>query len=184
MKGANLVFKGTLLPFLADNLASNELGGSFKLSFLLSFHCCQTCLLTNDEMSKEFSSDNWCLRDLSRHKSQCEEVKGPTTAHYSKTYGIKSMVSFVARCAFSFFWWWFTTWLYAWHFWRSQALLKHCITAQYFTLEEYNKSIVHFNYGYTESDRPMPIVQRHLQSGDRSIEPQMLLCYAFCHSYM
>ena len=58
-----------------------------------------------------------------------------------------------------------------------KLLLKHCIAAQYFTLEEYNKSLVHFNYGYTESDRPVPIVQRHFQSDKpvRSSASQMLL---------
>ena len=34
-----------------------------------------------------------------------------------------------------------------------KLLLKHCIAQKYFTVEEYNKSLVHFNYGYTESDR-------------------------------
>ena len=110
VKGANRVFKGTLLGFLADNLASNELGG-FKLSFSFSFRCCRMCLMIQEEMSKEFNSDTVC------------------------------------------------------------------IVAQYFTLEEYNKSLVHFNYGYTESDRPVPIVQRHFQSDKpvRSSASQMLL---------
>ena len=87
VKGANRLFKGALLAFLADNLASNELGG-FKLSFSFSFHCCRTCLMIQEEMSKEFNSDTVCLRELSRHKSQCEELNGPTAGHYSKTYGI------------------------------------------------------------------------------------------------
>ena len=44
-------------------------------------------------------------------------------------------------------------------------------------MEEYNKSLVHFNYGYTESDRPVPIIQRHLQSDKpiKSSASQILL---------
>ena len=57
-----------------------------------------------------------------------------------------------------------------------KLLLKHCIAQEYFTLKEY-KSLVHFNYGYTESDRPVPVVQRHFQSDKpiRSSASQMLL---------
>jgi len=47
---------------------------------------------------------------------------------------------------------------------KLKLLLRHCITQKYFTLEEYNKLLVYFNYGYTESDRPVPIIQRHFQS--------------------
>ena len=37
--------------------------------------------------------------------------------------------------------------------------------------------IVHFNYGYTESDRPMPVLQKHFQTDKpiRSSASQMLL---------
>ena len=58
-----------------------------------------------------------------------------------------------------------------------KLLLRHCITQKYFTLEEYNKSLVYFNYGYTESDRPVPIIQRHFQSDKpiKSSASQMLL---------
>ena len=81
------MFKGALLAFLADNLASNELGG-FKLSYSFSFCCCRMCLVVHEDMSKEFNSDSVLLRDLSNHKSQCEKLKGPTEGHYFKTYGM------------------------------------------------------------------------------------------------
>ena len=64
------VFKGALLAFMADNLASNELGG-FKLSFSFSFNCCRTYLVVNEDMSKEFNSDRVLLRELLNHESQC-----------------------------------------------------------------------------------------------------------------
>lgn len=85
--GAHRVFKGALLAFLADNLASNELGG-FKLSFSFSFRCCRTCLVVHDDMSKEFNSDIVLLRENSTHRNQCDQLTGPTAGHYSKTYGI------------------------------------------------------------------------------------------------
>ena len=77
VKSVNRVFKGALLTFLADNLVSNELGG-FKLNFSFSFHCCRTCLVVHADMSKEFNSNGVLLRDLSSHKNQCKQLKGPT----------------------------------------------------------------------------------------------------------
>lgn len=41
------IYKGALLAFLADNLASNDLGG-FKLSFSFSFRSCRSCLATQE----------------------------------------------------------------------------------------------------------------------------------------
>lgn len=60
-----------------------------------------------------------------------------------------------------------------------KLLLRHCITQKYFTLEEYNKSLVYFNYGYTERDRPVPIIQRHFQNDKpiKSSASQMLLLF-------
>lgn len=87
VKGVNRVFKSALLTFLADNLASNELGG-FKLNIPFLFRCCRTCLVVHADMSKEFITDGVLLRDLSSHKNQCKQLKGPTESHYSKTYGI------------------------------------------------------------------------------------------------
>jgi hypothetical protein len=181
VKGANRVFKGALLAFLADNLASNELGG-FKLSFSFSYRCCRTCLVVDEDMSKEFNSDKVLLRELSNHMSQCGKLIGPTADHFSKTYGINRKSALLDVAHFPFF--------------SSglphdcmhdilegiapkeiKLLMKHCIGQKHFTLDEYNKFLVHFNYGYTESDRPVPIVQRHFQSDKsiRSSASQMLL---------
>ena len=44
VNGSQRLFKGALLAFLADNLASNSLGG-FKLSFSMSFRYCRTCMV-------------------------------------------------------------------------------------------------------------------------------------------
>ncbi len=91
VKGANRVFKGALLAFLADNLASNELGG-FKLSFSFTFRWCRTCLLVNNDMPKEFNSDLVAKRMRLSHEDQCKMLTGPTESHYSKTYGINGQL--------------------------------------------------------------------------------------------
>ena len=181
VKGANRVFKGALLAFLAGNLASNELGG-FKLSFSFSFRCCRMCLLVHEDMSKEFNSDMVLLRELSSHNSQCERLKGPAADHYSKTYGINRKSALLDVAHFPFFGGGLPhdcmhDVLEGVAPTEVKLLLKHCIAQKYFTLEEYNKSLVQFDYGYTESDRPVPVVQRHFQSDKpiRSTASQMLL---------
>ena len=87
IKGSERTFKGALLVFLADNLASNFLGG-FKLSFSFSFRCCRSCLVTNDKLSSSFFSDKFVRRSKEKHEDHCKALEGPLGNHYSKTYGI------------------------------------------------------------------------------------------------
>lgn len=65
INGRERVFKGALLAFLADNLASNALGG-FKLSFSFSFsfRYCRTCLLPKDEITPHLTRIALCHTTL------------------------------------------------------------------------------------------------------------------------
>ena len=85
--GSTRLFKGALLAFLADNLASNDLGG-FKKSFSFSFRVCRTCLVTTNSLSRGTLSSDFELRSLESHLKHIENLDGPTGSHYSKTYGI------------------------------------------------------------------------------------------------
>ena len=66
INGRERVFKSALLAFLADNLASNALGG-FKLSFSFSYPYCRTCLLPNNEVTSSFDSCNFVPRCIDSH---------------------------------------------------------------------------------------------------------------------
>ncbi len=180
-QGRNQTFKGALLAFLADNLASNELGG-FKLSFSFSFRCCRTCLVTTTDMSGDFNSDNLIIRDTSTHENQCALLTGPAKSHYSKTYGINRRSALLDVAHFPFFSGglphdWMHDILEGIAPLEIKLLLKHCISEKFFLLTEYNQALVHFNYGYTETDKPIPIVHRHFLSDKplRSSASQMLL---------
>ncbi len=172
VNGLYCVFKGALLTFLADNLASNELGG-FKLNFSFAFRCCRTCLVTTEDMPKVFNSDKTVLRNRCTHESHCALLTGPTESHYSKTYGINRRSSLLDIPDFPFFNGGLPhdcmhDILERVAAMEIKLLLKHCIEKKYITLDDYNQSLVNFNYGYTESNRPVPILQRHLQN-DKSI---------------
>ena len=180
-QGRKQTFKGALLAFLSDNLASNELGG-FKLNFSFSFRCCRTCLVTRSGMSCEFNSDKVIVRSRLTHENQCKMLIGPTENHYSKTYGINRRSALLDVNHFPFFSGglphdWMHDILEGAAPLEIKLLLKHCISEKFFTLSEYNQALVHFNYGYTENDKPVPIIQSHFQSDRplRSTASQMLL---------
>ena len=56
-------FKGGLLCFLADNLASNLLGG-FKESFSFSKRFCRTCMVKTKSYKDNFLSNNFFTKLL------------------------------------------------------------------------------------------------------------------------
>lgn len=58
-----------------------------------------------------------------------------------------------------------------------KLLLCKCIADGLLSLEELNDRLIRFNYGYTESDKPMPFLNRALQSEGsiRLSASQMLL---------
>lgn len=58
-----------------------------------------------------------------------------------------------------------------------KLLLRKCIADGLLSLEELNDRLLHFNYGYTESDKNMPFLNQALQSESsiRLSASQMLL---------
>ena len=63
VKGEQHKYKGALLAFLADNLASHLLGG-FKMSFSFAFRSCRTCMVPTSDISKHVVDDNCMGRCL------------------------------------------------------------------------------------------------------------------------
>ncbi len=82
-----LNFKGSLLAFLADNLASHAIGG-FKESFSKTFRFCRNCLATRDKASKCFLSDAFTVRTTHEHRAHCALLQGNLGSFHSTTYGI------------------------------------------------------------------------------------------------
>ena len=71
--GKDEKWKGTLLAFLADNLASHELAG-FKESFSFARRFCRSCL-TDKELSQEhFLENHFEIRTPQMHASQCSRL--------------------------------------------------------------------------------------------------------------
>lgn len=98
----NGILRTFLLAFLADNLASNDLGG-FKMSFSFSFRCCRTCLATKDSGKAFFVSEKFKKRTDGEHREHVKLLNGPSASHYSKTYGINKSSSLLNVKHFSMF---------------------------------------------------------------------------------
>ncbi len=182
IKGIRRTFKGTLLTFLADNLASNDLGG-FKKSFSFSFRFCRTCLVTRDTLSKHLVSDNYITRDVNTHSSQVEEIEQDATGHFSKTYGVNTRSCLLSVPCFNML-----------NFGLAhdamhdilegiapleiKLLLAHYVSNSVFSLTDYNSRLLNFNFGYSEIDKPIPILSQTLLNPNRSLRSsssQMLL---------
>ena len=102
MHGTPCVLRGALLAFLADNLASNDLGG-FKKSFSFAFRSCRTCFVTKDTLVSSFVSEGFEKRGDATHCKQCEFMQGPMASHYSKAYGINRQSALLNVKYFSWF---------------------------------------------------------------------------------
>lgn len=167
INGSCRTFKGALLTFLADNLASNQLGG-FKESFSFSFRYCRTCLMTQNSLFSSFASEGYEARNKADHLKHLQSLNGPAAAHFSKTYGINSRSALLDIKDFDIF--------------RGglahdvmhdifegvaqlevKLLLSHYISSRFFTLKEYNDRLLNFNFGYSEKDKPVPILPQALQ---------------------
>ena len=74
--GTRRNLKGGLLCFLADNAASNSLGG-FKESFSFSFRFCHSCMATINTYHQHFLPHHYTERTDSDHEGHCAEVEGP-----------------------------------------------------------------------------------------------------------
>ena len=165
VNGVETTFRGALLAFVADNLASHALGG-FKESFSFAVRICRSCNVTKDSYKKISSASECVPRSDSQHEQQCELLKSPAGSHYSKTYGINRRSSLMDIPYFSLF-----DGGLPHDFMHDvlegvaqveMALLIHryTISLKYFTLQEFNDALQSFDYEYTESDKP-PLTRRN-----------------------
>ena len=141
-------FKGALLAFLADNLASHLLGG-FKLSFSFTFRSCHTCMLPTSDFSKHVVDDECVLRNTQSHLQQCKLIEGSAGDHYSKIYGLNYRTCLLDIPSFSLFDGELPHDLIHDVFEgvlpvEAKLLLSSCISQGYFTFDYYSKQLLAF----------------------------------------
>ena len=164
-------YKGSLLAFLGDTPASHLVGG-FKKSVSFAYRPCRTCMATPDTLKVNFNSKMFKNRNPSDHENQCKKlVPGdPLFDYYSKIYGINEKSVLLDVKNFTMTDWGLPHDIMHDLFegvveYEIKVLLLHCLEKKFFTLEEFNRRLLDFDYGYTEvSDKPTPITSQHLRS--------------------
>lgn len=171
--GLQKTYKGALLAFLADNLASNDLGG-FKKSFSFAFRSCRSCLATQESYRDNFSCNKFQLRTEIEHRKQLKMLNGPTAQHFSKTYGINRESALLNVKYFSMIGGGLPH--DAMHDileglapLEIKLMLTYFITNRVFSLNYFNDRLLNFNYGYSESDKPVPILSHVLYNSKKKI---------------
>ena len=151
--------------YLGDNLGSNAIGG-FKESFSFSFRFCRTCYVTTDTYKTISNSSELTLRSDEKHRQECLQLNGPTYEHYSKIYGINRRSILLDIPHFSIFKGGLACDIM--HdvlegvipLEMSLLLHHYIVTKKYFSLDDYNYRLAHFDYDYTETSKPPPITSR------------------------
>ena len=130
----------------------------------MSFRYCRTCTLPRENASSSFDALNVELR-TSNHLHYCDliEAEEPLPSHYSTTYGINYRTCSLDVKHYSLFGGGLphdmmhdvldgTTPL------EVKLLIAHCISSKYFTLVDYNRPLINFNFGYSDNGKPIPIL--------------------------
>ena len=159
--GKDECWKGTLLAFLADNLAAHELGG-FKESFSFARKFCRSCLTDKQQSQSHFREDQFILRDRESHEMHCSRLSDPDGASVSIEYGINRKSSLDSIPHFSV----------AENMphdvmhdlfegavpYELKLLILYCINQSYLNIITINHRLSAFDFGYSEvGDKPVLI---------------------------
>jgi len=133
-------------------------------------------------LSSYFNSEAYELRNTATHEKHLQRVREDIAGHFSKIYGINERTSLMDVKYFSIF-------EYRLPHDMMHDLLEGLVPHEiklmvlyytsnhFFTLQEFNERLINFNFGYSEKDKPLPILSAVLRS-DKKIRvsaSQMLL---------
>ena len=96
------------------------------------------------------------LKSISLHEQQCKLFSTPLGDHYSKTYGIKRQSALLDIPHFSIFDGGLLHDLV--HDVLEGVVVRELSLLEYLTLEEYNSRLCNFDYGYSETNKPAPVL--------------------------
>ena len=160
---SSINFKGTLLAFLADNLASHAIGG-FKESFSRTYRFCRTCMATHTQANENFLSDMFTCRTPTDHKRHCDLLDGSLASFHSTTYGINRWsklgdidhFSVVNSLPYDIM----HDLLEGLFPNELTLLLNHCVSSNYLSVTDLNEQISNFDFGYSECSNKPALIER------------------------
>ena len=126
--------------------------------------------------SNSFVSNDYELRTLESHLKHVESINGAAGGHYSKTYGINRKSALLNIKHFSLFGGGLPH--DAMHdllegvapLEIKKVLHYHITVNKSFTLAQYNERLINFNFGYSDTDKPVPVLSRILNSPDQGLK--------------
>ena len=169
--GVTKVFRGTLIAFLADTQASHLVGG-FKRSVGSAYRMCRTCMATSGTFRQKFNSNHFQRRSTATHIQHCDSLQGALKEHNSKVYGVNTRSILLDVKLFSMCNWGMPHDIMHDLFegvvqYELKLLLLHSIDEGYFSLLDFNKRLLSFEFGYSElADKPVPLTTQHVHSKD------------------
>ena len=165
-------FKGSMLAFLGDNLASHAVGG-FKESMSFAFRFCRTCMATHEQSDQYFKSAEFKTRTPIEHKKHCDLLTGPLKDHYSTTFGVNRRSALEDVAHFSV-----ATGLphdimhdllEGCFVYEIKALLSHCFRIKLFSISCLNERIQSFDFGYSENGNKPTLIDENVRNSDAKI---------------
>ena len=179
--GVEHTFKGGLLTFLGDTLALHEVGG-FKCSVSRAFRICRTCMATNSTASTHFNSKHFEKRSDTNHRQHCEAISGPLSEHYSVAYGVVRRSILLDVNSYYMFEGGLPHDIMHDLYegvvqYEMKLLLTYLVDKNLLTIQEFNKRLINFDYGYSEvADKPTPITRANFKSGDKKLRQGASQC--------
>ena len=155
-QGREYFFFGSLSMVIADNLAVHALGGFF-CNFSTVQRFCRFCNCRKCQLIENIPIGSYILRTKNAYENNLQSVE--IDPKFSSLYGIKSN-----SCLHCLNFFHVTSGLppdlahdlfeeFAVNF--ISSIIKHCVDAQYFTLEELNDIILTFSYSFLDkSNKP------------------------------
>jgi hypothetical protein len=170
IKGIEQQFRGSLLMFIGDTLASNFVGG-FKEGVAFAHKPCRSCLGTKDSIKASFDERDFVLRDRFSHAQHCaavddEELTKDEKLFWSREYGVmgRSVLTDietfdVTKCMVQDL-------MHVGIEGLLELEIRHFLIyltkSRCITLKKLNDKLSMFDYGHLKKDKPSLIEPRHL----------------------
>ena len=176
-RGSNVTLYGGLVAFLADTLAAHALGG-FKGSMSFSLRVCRTCMVTHDQIQQCFSESSCILRTPASHFEQCSLLEGHLSNHFSTAYGINFLSVLEEVPGFSVVGGLPHDIMHNLYEgivpFELKLLLQHCVSRNYFTIDELNRRMESFPFAGNKPRHIDPLVTRGSDIKVRQSASQMM----------
>lgn len=163
--GGTVYLRGAILAVIADTPASQVVGG-YKESVGGAKRKCRHCMTSWEKMQEHFTEEEFVLRNSDRHEEQVSTIENAGSEYlrkyFSKEYGINKRAKILEAPYFN------VTkqlpqdimhiFLEGIVGYEMKFLFKYLFDSGRLTLNDLNRGIDYFAYGYSETkDKPAPI---------------------------